>query len=184
MYCGAFTVKSDIMEERKNMKYKAVDEIEKFRYDDCQISAFRVDADCITLELEALIVKSDNSQNTNFTESYAGTVTARFIGGKITGGVKDGFKLYDANERLIKEVADERLSDDELKGFPKLCEGAYLYGIDKEDAAAKEDGRQQYALSIEFANEEENVMGDSYRLDIEFEKAVFEWERYMNRVQN
>jgi hypothetical protein len=163
------------------MGYKSVDEIEKFRYDDCRISSFKVDGDSVRLELEALIVKSDNSQNTNFTESYAGTVMARFIGGKIISGIKDGFRLYDADEKLIKEVEDVELNEEELKSFPKLCEGAYLYRVDR---AENNDDRQHYILSIEFADEEENTMGDSYQLDIVFDKAVFEWEHYMNRVQN
>lgn len=166
------------------MSFKSVDEIENFKYDDCRISSFSIEDGCIRFELEALIVKSNNSQNTNFTESYAGTVTARFMGGKLLGGSKDGFKLYDANENLIKEVPDVKLTEDELKSFPKLCEGAYLYGVDKADELSKEADGQHYILSIEFEDEEESAMGDSYQLDIVFDRAVFEWERYMNRVQN
>jgi hypothetical protein len=175
------------------MSFKSVDEIENFRFDDCQIASFKVESECIRLELEALIVKSNNSQNTNFTESYAGTVIARFMGGRILKGIKDGFKLYDANENLIKEVEDTKLDEEEIKSFPKLCEGAYLYRVDRADKDIKDDEeksgsaehhKQHYILSIEFADEEESAMGDSYQLDIVFDKAVFEWERYMNRVQD
>jgi hypothetical protein len=168
------------------MGFKSVDEIEKFRFDDCQIASFKVENDCIRFELEALIVKSDNSQNTNFTESYAGTVTARFMGGKITGGVKDGYRFYDADGKLLKNVEDAELNEDELKAFPKLCEGAYLYRMDRAadgEMQDTENDRQHYILSIEFTDEEEGAMGDSYQLYIVFDRAVFEWERYMNRVE-
>lgn len=40
-----------------------------------------------------------------------------------------------------------------------------------------------YSLGIEFEDESEGTVSDSYCLNILFEKAVFEWDRYMNRVQ-
>jgi hypothetical protein len=70
----------------------------------------------------------------------------------------------------------------ELEAFPKLCEGAYLYRMDRA-ADDSTDNRQHYILGIEFADEEESAMGDSYQLYFVFDRAVFEWERYMNRVE-
>ena len=165
------------------MNYKSINEIEGFSYKDCRIAGFEVEKDCITLVLEALIVKKDNSQNTNYTDSYAGTTTARFIKGKITDGVKDGYKYYDANDVLINEVSDRELTEEELVKFPKQCENAYLYFLNKNDNG-KEDDMLSYSMGIEFEDENEGTVSDSYCLNILFEKAVFEWDRYMNRVQN
>ena len=49
--------------------YKSVDELEHFRFDDCQIDTFAVTENGVELMVEALIVRADNSQNTNDTES-------------------------------------------------------------------------------------------------------------------
>ena len=49
--------------------YKSVDELEHFRFDDCQIDTFAVTENGVELMVEALIVRADNSQNTNYTES-------------------------------------------------------------------------------------------------------------------
>ena len=65
------------------MGFKSVNEIEKFTFDDCVISSFKVNEAGIILVLEALIVDSNNSQNTNYTESYADTTTVRLLDGKI-----------------------------------------------------------------------------------------------------
>ncbi|MCM1082141.1 MAG: hypothetical protein NC393_00385 [Clostridium sp.] len=165
------------------MNYKSVNEIESFSYKDCRIVEFNAEKDCIMLVLEALIVKKDNSQNTNYTDSYAGTTTVRFIKGKITDGVKDGYKYYDANDVLINEVPDRKLAEEELGELLKQCNGAYLYFIDKNDFN-KADDMMSYSLGIEFEDESEETVSDSYYLNILFEKAVFEWDRYMNRVQN
>ncbi len=163
------------------MSFKSVDEIEQFRFDDCQISRFELNDTGIGLELEALIVKSNNSQNANYTDSYAGTTYVRLVDGRIIDAVKDGYRYYDANDVLIREVADTALSEEEIKAFPKLCEGAYLYVLDKDK---EENGMYYYTLGVEFADETDNTMADSYSLHIVFSKAVFEWEKYMNRVQS
>ncbi len=162
------------------MAFKSVNEIEGFRFDDCQISRFEVNEQGIRLELEALIVKADNSQNTNYTESYAATAEMNLCAGKLLQGIKDGYKYYDANDVLLSEVADTELSDEALHAFPKQCAGAYLYEMAKEDET--ENG-YSYTLGIEFEDMEDHTVGDSYRLRVGFEKAVVTWERYLNRVQ-
>lgn len=162
------------------MGFQSIDEIEKFSFEDCKIDKFQVKENQICMELEALIVKPDNSQNTNYTESYAATTTVKFAKGKILSGMKDGYKYYDANDVLQKEVPDEPLTEEQLKEFPISCEGAYLFSMEK---LRQENDLYYYELSIEFGDEEDNSVADSYRLQICFEKAVFTWEEYLNRVQ-
>lgn len=162
------------------MAFQSINEIEKFSFEDCRISKLQVMENQIYMELEALIVKPDNSQNTNYTESYAATTTVKLAGGKLLSGIKDGYKYYDANDVLIKEVPDEELSPEQLNAFPKTCEGAYLYALTKEK---QEDDLCYYTMGVEFEDEEDNTTADSYRLKICFEKAVFSWETYLNRVQ-
>lgn len=164
------------------MKYQSINEIEKFSFEDCRISKFEVKEDRIQLELEALIVKPDNSQNTNYTESYAGTTNARFIGGKILSGIKEGYRYYDANDVLLKETPDEPLTMEQILKLIRACAGAYLFLMEKK---TETDGLYCYSLGIELvdSSEEVDVMSDSYQLEISFEKAIFDWEFYMNRVQ-
>lgn len=162
------------------MAFQSVNEIEKFSYEDCRIYGFQVKENQIEMELEALIVKPDNSQNTNYTESYAATTVVKFIGGKILSGTKDGYKYYDANDVLLKTVPDEPLTNEQLGNFPKICEGAFLFSMSK---VKEEDDLYVYELSIEFEDEENNTVADSYRLQICFEKAIFTWQEYLNRVQ-
>ncbi|MBO5510034.1 MAG: hypothetical protein J5962_06205 [Lachnospiraceae bacterium] len=162
------------------MGFVSVNEIDKFRYDDCVMESFEITDKAICLELEALIVGKNNSQNENYTESYAGTTMASFVSGKVLGAIKDGYRYYDANEVLQREVPDTRLSDKETEELIKKCPGAFLYSIDKTD---EKDGLLYAVLGIEFIDETEKTMADSYQIHIVYEKAIFEWEHYMNRVQ-
>ncbi|MBR1816279.1 MAG: hypothetical protein IJ763_06220 [Lachnospiraceae bacterium] len=163
------------------MSYKSTNEIEKFTFDDCVLSSFKVNDAGIILELEALIVDSNNSQNTNYTESYADTTTVRFLDGKIISAKKDGYKYYDANEVLMKEVPDVVLSDEETDNIIKTCVGAYLYYMEKD--ADNESSENIYNIGLEFTDEEDNTAADSYEIKVSFSDAIFTWERFLNRVQ-
>ena len=163
------------------MGFKSVNEIEKFTFDDCVVQSFKVNEAGIILVLEALIVDSNNSQNTNYTESYADTTTVRFLEGKIISAKKDGYKYYDANEVLMEEVPDTVLNDEEIKNIINTCEGSYLYYMEKDND--NESSENIYNIGLEFTDEEDNTAADSYEIKISFSEAIFTWERYLNRVQ-
>lgn len=170
-------ITEEYREGRMNkVAYKSVDELEHFRFDDCQIDTFAVTENGVELMVEALIVKADNSQNTNYTESYAGTTKIRITDGKLIRCVRDGYKYYDANDVLQSEVPDYELSVAETTDFPKTCEGAYLFEM-KQDA----DG---YVLGIEFVDPEDQTVGNSYQVYVTGTQVAMLWEQYMNRVQN
>ena len=170
-------ITEEYREGRMNkVAYKSVDELEHFRFDDCQIDTFAVTENGVELMVEALIVKADNSQNTNYTESYAGTTKIRITDGKLIRCVRDGYKYYDANDVLQSEVPDYELSVVETAEFPKSCAGAYLFEI-KQDA----DG---YVLGIEFVDPEDQTVGNSYQVYVTGTQVAMLWEQYMNRVQS
>lgn len=163
------------------MGFQSVNEIETFDFQDCQIISFEIRENQIFLELEALIVKANNSQNTNYTESYAGTTKVKFENAKICSGVLEGYQYFDANDVLLEQIPDKPMSEENLASLPALCKNAYLYAAEKIKEA---DLLFHYCLRIESAeNEEPDLKSDSYQIELSFEKAVFCWERYLNRVQ-
>lgn len=166
-----------------SMGFESVNEIEQFNFDDCVIKKFEVQDEQIYMELEALIVRPRNSQNTNYTESYAGLTTVRLKNGKILSGVKEGYRYLDANDTVLDEIPDQQLTAQELEVFPKQCTDTYLFSMEKEK---EEDGKYIYYVEIEFPSEDQydNALTDTFELEISFDKAVFSWERYMNRVES
>ena len=134
--------------------YKSVDELEHFRFDDCQIDTFAVTENGVELMVEALIVRADNSQNTNYTESYAGTTKIRITDGKLIRCVRDGYKYYDANDNLVEEVPDQKLAEDEYeKIFGKFKENYIFYG------GKRHFGRKQF---IFHTNNKHNIKLQSF----------------------
>ncbi len=159
------------------MRYKSVDELNNFSFKDCELIEFEKSPEGIKLQVEALIIMPENSQNANFTQSYAGTTEIRFVGGTIDSAVKDGYKYYNADDVLLDEVPDVAMSECEIISIMKNLNSAYLYNVQKEG--------DFFVLSVEFADAEEyNTALDSYTIKIKAEKMIVEWDVYMNRVQN
>lgn len=161
------------------MSFKSINEVDKFRYDDCCIIR-KKNTECdLVLEVEALIVGSNNSQNGNYTESYADVTQISFKNGSVIMGIRDGMKRYDANERLLEEIEDVVLSTDEIDLLCNNLGGMYLQGIE----AGDENG--EYVLFLEKASEEEydTLPSDTFRITVSCDEVEISWDRYLNKVQ-
>ena len=156
-------------------------ETEHFSYEDCVIREFEVSEEGIVLTAEALIVEPKNSQNTNFTRSYADLAKIVFEGGKIRKAVREGYKRYDADDRLLEEIPDEELEKEELGTLLSGIRGQYLYDLKE---AGNEDGKRSLVLGIEMTTEDlTGVDADSFQILVECSDVTISWERYLNRIQ-
>ena len=163
------------------MKFKSVNELETFTFKDCTISRFEVLPDLVRFELEALIVEPRNSQNTHFTQSYAGTAYLRLTEAEVLSGVKVGYRTYDADGKLTGETPDETLTPEELAALPERSEGCFLPGIE-----VRPDGPEKTAvITVEFPPEEQydTLPTESYEVTVRFKDLIIEWDFYMNKVE-
>jgi hypothetical protein len=153
--------------------FKSIDEIDKFSYEDCVLTGMEWAEDGLLFEVEALIVRENNSQNSNFTESYAGPAVIKLVDGRITDVIKTGFKYYDADGQLLKTVPDEAESPLVWESLFKTFPGNYLPSLE-----AVDDG---YIIEIEMS-EEDGTQGNSYLLKLEASSVIVTWDKYLNRV--
>lgn len=165
------------------MKFHSVNELENFSFRDAVIGLFEEREQRILLEVEALIVKGSNSQNSRFYDSYADTTQINLVDGHIVSAVKEGFRYYNADGVLQKEVPDEPLTEEQMKELLASCRGAYLFAMERK--ADTPDGLFYYSLGIEFGDDSDGTltMGDSFWLEVTCSAAEVDWERYMNRVE-
>ena len=80
-------------------------EVDKFAYDDCKIIKVNVSQNVMAFTVEALAVEPDNSQNNNFTKSYAGDTDIVFTDMQIVKAVKEGYRYYDADGNLALDAS-------------------------------------------------------------------------------
>lgn len=156
------------------MAFVSKNELDKFSFADCVCSGFARDNSTIKLTLDALIVKANNSQNSNYTDSYADVTECTIEGVEILAVLKEGYTRYDADDNIIEEVNDEPVAPCDYAEIYKLIEGAYLSRFFK----TKED----YLLEFELADEV-GAMADSYEFRLTAKDIIFKWDRYLNRVQ-
>lgn len=164
------------------MSFRSINEIEKFSFEDCVLTKIVQESTGLCLELEALIVRPNNSQNTNYTESYAGPTAAHLTDCKILSAVREGYRYLDANDNPVEEIPDQELSAEETEALLKRAPGCYLFAMELE---AEKDGVSTYQLALEFPNEDvyDTSATETYCLTVSFTKAEFTWQFYMNRVQ-
>ncbi len=161
--------------------FAAKNETEHFSFEDCVIREFERSEGRITLTVEALIVEPKNSQNTNFTRSYADLSKIVFEGGSIRKAVREGFKRYDADDRLLEEIPDEELGKEELEALLSGVRGQYLYDLKE---AEKTEEKRSLVLGIEMTTEDlTGVDADSYQILVECSDVIISWDRYLNRIQ-
>lgn len=156
------------------MAFISKNELEQLNFQDCVCIEFRYDGSTIKMLLEALIIRSGNSQNSNFTDSYASETTCTLENAEIVSMIKEGYKKYDANECLIEEIPDEVVSEEDYAGLYKTFQGAFLAEVTQ-----REEG---YLLVFE-REDEIGTVGDTYEVRVKSQDISFSWEKYMNRVQ-
>lgn len=157
------------------MKFKSVNEIDKFGYRDSYIEDMIFEDKCIVLMAEALIVKANNSNNSNYTDSYAGTSRISFSNGSVEKITKLGYKRFDANDNLLDSIDDKEVLL-ENKGIIKICKGAYLTSIEQGD-------EKLVSVGIEIPDEDPTAITDEYEIVLKCDEVIIEWDKYLNRVE-
>ena len=160
------------------MRYRSINELDKFDFRDTVVHKLQISENMLVAELEAVIVQADNSQNSNFTKSYAGDLIMTLQGAILQKAIKEGYKYYDANDVLKEVVPDITLSEKELEQIIRSIDGAYMWAVVPVKEEENTTGHYLYQLGID--RDEETT----YWLQVEFEEAILTWDRYMNRVQD
>lgn len=160
------------------MGYKVTNEVDTFSYRDCYTTEVKCCGNSIVIYVEALIVRSNNSANSNYTNSYAGETRIVFENASISKLIKLGYRKYDAADNLIECVED---SEEPFAAIDmeKFMNKVFLTGI-----ARSSDEDNSYTITIELPDEDPSAITDEYELTIKCSEVCFCWEQYLNRVQD
>ena len=164
------------------MGFRSENEIFNFDFRDATIEGVEIGPEEILIKVDGLIVEPENSQNENYTKSYADTSKIRLTGGKIKKVIKDGYKRYDADNNLLESVDDKSLSPDEGKKVLENAKGSFLFAADVNDSSTDELYSYDFSIEIPSKVAYDTSVTDSYSITITFTKAVVTWNKYMNKV--
>lgn len=164
------------------MKFVSRNEIGQFDFTDCRITSVTQNGADMEFELESLIVLENNSQNSNYTKSYADTSKMTLKESIIESIMIAGYKTYDAYDNLVSEVADKVIEEKQYGEVLTHIKGSYLYRMVK----VSEDEKLTYDLEIEELGEDGllDLRNDTYVIRVTFTECIIEWDKYLNRVQS
>lgn len=157
------------------MRFQTVNELHLFNFEEVTIKEFHMGKDSLTVVMDALIVKGNNPVNEECTDRFADTANLCFKEGEITGVYKEGYKYYDAMDRLIEEVPDEKVPASEYKALLKQCKDALLFDLIR---VKEEEDLYEYQIGIDLDE------STTYWFHIRCKGTLMEWEKFKNRVMN
>ena len=156
---------------------EAAESVEKVKADDAAGSVGDAEASLKGLRarwlefyVEGAVVKDNNSQNEYYTDKYADQMEIRFKNPVIEAVLLEGHKYYDANDNLVEEVPDQKLSEDEYeKIFGKFKENYIFYG------GKPEADKKCYQMIVD-------VDEDSYIVSFYYDKVIAGWNHFLNKA--
>lgn len=164
-----------IWKERKIMKYKCVNELDKFMFQDAEVKKMKFNQGLMTMVLLGVAARHNNPSNDTLVDRYLDDTEIRFKSPVITRFLLEGAKYYDANNVLQREVPDQDISENQYKEiFQKMQEDGKVFVVTPKPA--KNGGECCCEIAVD-------VEEDTYWVEVEFEKAVVEWEHFLNKVQ-
>ena len=154
------------------MKYTTTNEFEQFEFGEAHISDIQIVEERFFLLLDNVKILPDNSCNRDIRKMRTNELFFKVPNGTMTSLIEEGYKLYDANGKLTREIEDREVAVAEYKEITDEFIDGMVYEVEK--TILEDKNQVQYRFVIDAANERTYtmiVLGDG---DLE------EWDRFLN----
>lgn len=154
------------------MKYTTTNEFNQFEFEEAHISDIQIVEGRFYLLLDNVKILPDNSCNRDIRKMRTNELFFKVTNGTMTSLIEEGYKLYDANGKLTREIEDRKVVASEYKEITDEFIDGMVYEVEK--TILEDKNQVQYRFVIDAANERTYtmiVLGDG---DLE------EWDRFLN----
>lgn len=158
------------------MKFKVVDQLDKFEFRDVQLSACELKDDVLRMTMAGAVAKYNNPCNERFQDWYILEAYVRFDQAVITNCYKEGLKYYDANNVLIEDIPDTQIDQADYPAALKTVKDGVLFVLLEKEPI---DGRRCLEVAIDVGDED---CCDTYWIEFTCDRVIIEWDRYANKV--
>lgn len=149
------------------MKYKTTDEIGHFDFAEAYIGDVQVTNGFFHMFLDNVTIMPENSCNRDIREMRANNLLLKIEDGVIVSILEEGYKVYDADGKLMHTYADTAVAEKDYPTFAKSFVDGIVYSLEKQDGV--------YVFVIDGANER------TYQLRVSGTHDVEEWDRFLNK---
>ena len=154
------------------MKYTTTNEFNQFEFEEAHISDIQIVEGRFYMLLDNVKILPDNSCNRDIRKMRTNELFFKVTNGTMTSLIEEGYKLYDANGKLTREIEDREVVASEYKEITDEFIDGMVYEVEK--TILEDKNQVQYRFVIDAANERTYtmiVLGDG---DLE------EWDRFLN----
>lgn len=113
------------------MKYKTLNEFKNFDFSDSYIAELNFNGSSFTLLLDNVKILPENSCNRDIRIMRTNQLLLRIMNASINAFIEEGYQVYDADGRLLRQETDRQLDSSE---YPRACKelvGCIVYTIEK-----------------------------------------------------
>lgn len=161
------------------MKYKCENNLDKFYFGDANIEKCECQDGHMTLVMDGAAVRYNNPANETLTDRYIDMAQVRLKDMKIRRLFLEGARYYDANDVLMREVPDQEINQEDYEKMFRMFSGASVFTVEEKEASDEDSFCCEIALDV--TDEEADEMS-TYWMEIEYKKAVTEWEHFLNKM--
>lgn len=158
------------------MKFKVVDQLDKFGFRDAELSAFDIHDGSLRMVMGGAVSRYNNPCNERYQDWYIAEAYVRFEQVQIQQCYKEGMKYYDADNVLQKEIPDMPIGAEDYESIWKLLKDGTVFVL-----VEKEMEQERYCVEAAIDVETEDV-SDTYWITFTYERVIIEWDRYANKV--
>ncbi len=148
------------------MKYHTKEELDHFGFSEAVVVSVQWQLGNLYLELDNVTIHPDNSCNRDIRAMRTNGLRLKLQECEIISLVREAYKVYDADGRLMKTERDQEIAPDEYADTWKQFEGMTIYHIAKQD--------QIYHIEID-------VEEFTYHMDVRASYDEEDWDRFLSK---
>ena len=147
------------------MKYNTTNELCNFKFEETHVDTVEIINDSFCITLDNVIILSENSANRDVRNMRANNILFKICNFSIEKIVKEGYKIYDADGKLLNQYEDWVVEESTYNDLFKSFNDSWLYSMEKKNDI--------YEIVID-ANEH------TYLLTIKGSSDEQHWDRFLN----
>ena len=154
------------------MKYTTTNEFNQFEFEEAHISDIQIVEGRFYMLLDNVKILPDNSCNRDIRKMRTNELFFKVTNGTMTSLIEEGYKLYDANGKLTREIEDREVVASEYKEITDEFIDGMVYEVEK--TILEDKNQVQYRFVIDAANER------TYTMIVHGDGDLEEWDRFLN----
>lgn len=152
------------------MSYQTTDEMSHFEFGEAQVGNIQVMEGMFHVVFDNVKILPENTCNRDIRTMRCNELLFKIENPAVTSVVQEGYKLYDADGRLMQSLDDVKIAPEQYAAVWEMLPEGTVYSAEKQERG----GTYLYHFVIDGTDER------TYDIQVEGTGETEEWERFLN----